>query len=131
MNHRASDPICPGRKAYTDSRNRTVHHHNTKEKPTQSNRNQLNKNLFIDAPIPAPLTNTFSSIVSNTQIPIDNGVGADTDNVINSDNQSGSLFSTAELLRIFTNAIGQIKNCRPDPSHSQPHQSCNLNDQIN
>lgn len=110
MNHRASDPNCPGRRAYTDLRKQSVNQQNAKRKPIQSVASQPNKLMFVNAPAPVPLTSTFSSIVSNIQKD-NNHVRNDIDDK-NGDHHSESLFSTSELLQIFTNAIGQIRNCR-------------------
>ncbi len=110
INHRASDPNCPGRRAYTDSRKQSANHQNAKRQPIQSTESQPKKRTFIDAPAPVPLTSTFSNIVSNIQKD-SNHARNDTDDK-NGEHQSESLFSTSELLQIFTNAIGQIRNCR-------------------
>lgn len=107
MNHRASDPTCPGRKVYTNSRQQqqAAQHQSTRSKSTQPNRVQPNKSVFTEAPPPAPLTQTYSSIVSNN-------INHMEDDNKNCNHSAESLFSTTELLQIFTNAIGQIRNCR-------------------
>lgn len=105
VNHRANDPVCPGRKAYVDSRKSLVTRKQNSSSGANANRN--NNKIYIDAPAPAPLTQSYSSIVSKQNIEVNNVQEDDADN-----NSSENLFSTAELFQIFTKAIGQFRNCK-------------------
>lgn len=109
-NHRASDPSCPGKIVYTESRKRSsTFQRNAKSNQTKSTINVINKKAFVDAPIPAPLTRTFSSVTSG----FTDYMNQEKSNTGSDQNETDeSLFSTAELLQIFTSAINQIKNCK-------------------
>lgn len=105
VNHRASDASCPGRSIYTESRKRsTMLQRNIK--PTETKFRTSDKKVYVDAPIPPPLTQTFSSVITGAT------GHATRDENDTSSHPNDSLFSTADLLQIFTSAINRIKNCR-------------------
>lgn len=102
-NHRASDPECPGRKTYIDTRRnispRQGNNYANQFKPNQ----RKNVTQFIPAPNPPPLTRSFKDVTSN-----ENKKNGQT----NTKNENDDLFSTTELFQIFTEAIQQIRSCR-------------------
>ncbi|KAG4078490.1 hypothetical protein HA402_009202 [Bradysia odoriphaga] len=76
-----------------------------RSKNAKQNAGQQQNNVqTVPAPSPPPLTRTFSDIVANNNIP---NASANNYNNANED-----LFSTAQLLQIFTNAIHDIRKCR-------------------
>lgn len=106
VNHRANDANCPGRKAYIDARENASQRQRAKE--TQSapgQRKNQNQQWYTPAPNPPPLSRSFKDGVVNNA-----GEGAA--NVSCTGNANDDLFTTAELLRIFMKAAGELKNCK-------------------
>lgn len=100
VNHRASDPVCPGRQAYLNTRMSTLNQQRIKGYRPKAYENTKSNPAFVPAPMPAPLARTFSSVAA--------------DGIMNdqTDSQSEDLFTTSELLDIFKSAISRIKNCK-------------------
>lgn len=100
VNHRASDPECPGRQAYLKTRMTTFNQQRNRRNQPMLYNSIKDNTTFVPAPIPSPLTRTFSSVAADG----------------NKNDQAASisedLFTTAELLEIFKNAISRIKNCK-------------------
>lgn len=101
VNHRASDPNCPAKTAYLNARkNSAARQGNNNAK--QATNQQRKAMEMIPASAPPPLTQTFRDVVTshaNTPESASNDVNED-------------LFTTTQLLQIFTNAIHDIKKCR-------------------
>lgn len=109
VNHRASDPSCPGRKAYADSRKQVISRQQKTKATEASKCHQTNNKVYMDAPLPAALTHTFSSVVSKK---ITQRIPEPANPTPATDNTDENLFSTAELFQIFTNTIGEIRKCK-------------------
>ncbi|KAG4071983.1 hypothetical protein HA402_016223 [Bradysia odoriphaga] len=103
-NHRADDQNCPARKVYTDARKNTAPKQDrfSKKVITDSSMNQK-AHQSLPAPIPPPLQRSFRDVVATAENVQPN---------IEISSSSEELFTTAELFRIFTNAIDQIRNCK-------------------
>ncbi len=103
-NHRSSDPNYPARSNYINARKNTASKHG---KPlNQPGRNpKINQNTVhsVPPPNPPPLRRSFRDVVASKE--------NNQPNIENS-NTSEEMFTTAELFRIFTNAIEQIRNCK-------------------
>lgn len=108
-NHRASDINCPGRKLYMQLRksgNNQQLNNKVQQQPQQLPRNQNKTNQFKPAPPPPPLTQSYRNAVLNPN------EHRSEQNDRNGSQRDDELFSTAELFKIFTNAIEDIRNCR-------------------
>lgn len=99
-NHRASDVNCPGRKFYLELRKPPS---NQQQKQNQQQRKHNNINQYIPAPTPPPLTQSYRNVLSSS---------SEQQNQQFESNVNEDLFTTAELFKIFTNAIQDIKSCR-------------------
>lgn len=96
VNHKANDPKCPARMAYSNAR-RNVATRQVDEKSKQSARQQYNVPM-IPAPSPPPITRSFrDAVTQGSTSPV---------------TENEDLFTTTQLLQIFTNAVHDIKKCR-------------------
>lgn len=106
-NHRASDINCPGRKIYMDLRkSSTTKYQKRKAQQQENHKNQSKRDRYVPAPSPPPLTQSYRNVLSNS-----NEHQAQ-QNCTNDNNANEDLFSTADLFKIFSNAIQDIRNCR-------------------
>lgn len=96
-NHRANDPNCPAKNVYLESRKNIT----TRQRNKPSNQRQNQQKTTIPAPIPPPLTQSFRDVVTRDEKP-----------KMDTSTTNEDLFSTTELLQIFTNTIHQIRQCR-------------------
>lgn len=108
-NHRASDDNCPGRKIYMNLRNSTAtQNQKNKTKQQETQKNQSTRNRYVTAPAPPPLTQSYRNVLSNSN----SNDHQSQQNSTMDNNANEDLFSTADLFKIFTNAIQDIRNCR-------------------
>lgn len=100
-NHRSNDANCPGRKAYIDAREKASQRKGINVIPNTSEQRKNHRN-FTPAPNPPPITRSFKDMLVN------NGHEETT---IDS-RRNDELFTTTELLKIFTRATEELRKCK-------------------